>query len=83
MDKSSYDSELLIALGRAVRHTRKAKKMTQEDLGGAAQLDGKYIGKIENGKRNITMINLEKICIGLNMEAHELFKIGYDLSKKR
>jgi len=80
MDKS-YDSELIIAFGRAVRHARKAKKLSQEDLAGTSQLDGKYIGKIENGKLNITMLNLEKICIGLNMEAHDLFKIAYDLSK--
>lgn len=65
--------EILIKFGERVRHLRKEKYLSQEDLSFKAELHRTYIGMIERAEKNITLINIEKIARALNVDVKELF----------
>ena len=53
-------------VGARVRELRNDRGLSQEKLALAAGLDRTYIASVENGKRNISIVNLEKIIVALN-----------------
>lgn len=59
--------------GHAVRTARAAAGLTQEELADRAGLDRSYIGGVERGDRNPTLIVIEKIAGGLGINLAELF----------
>lgn len=61
-------------VGAKVREARKIKGMSQESLALAADLDRSYVGGVERGERNISIINLKKIADALNVSVCELVK---------
>lgn len=69
--KSDVAKQLII-LGKRIREYREESDTTQEELGIKAGLDRTYIGGVERGERNISIINLCKIADALSVEIHEL-----------
>jgi len=65
--------EILIKFGERVRFYRKQKGLSQEQLAFKADLHRTYIGMIERAEKNITLINIEKIAVALNVEISKLF----------
>lgn len=59
--------------GERVRELRKAKGFSQEALALACDLDRTYIGGVERGERNISLINIHKVADALGVKARELF----------
>lgn len=59
--------------GDRVRDLRSTKGMTQEDLASLSGLSRQYIGDVERGIRNISLINIEKIAMALKITLSELF----------
>ena len=55
-----------------VKHYRKKKKLSQEQLAEMSNLSTNYIGDIERANRKVTIDTIEKISKGLNVEAHLL-----------
>lgn len=55
----------LYQFGQRIRELRKLKKMSQEELAYATGLDRTYIGSVERGRRNISLINILKIADAL------------------
>lgn len=51
--------------GQKVRHFRNLKKISQEELADLCGLHRTYIGSVERGERNITLLNAEKIANSL------------------
>ena len=47
--------------------------MSQKDLAYTADLDRSYIASIENGQRNVSIVNIEKIANALNVTIKEFF----------
>ncbi len=66
--------KILVEFGNRVRAIRKEKKLSQEDLAFKANLHRTYIGMIERAEKNITLINIEKIAKGLEINIIDLFK---------
>lgn len=52
-------------VGNRIRELRITAGLSQEKLALAAELDRTYIASVENGKRNISIVNLEKIINAL------------------
>ena len=71
--ESDQATESLKRFGRRVRELRKSKGLSQEALATACGLDRTYIGGIERGERNVSLLNIEKISLALDVPARELF----------
>lgn len=69
--------DILIKFGERVRDLRKEKGLSQEQLSFLANLHRTYIGMIERGEKNITLVNIEKIAIALQIDIHELTKFNH------
>lgn len=59
-------------LGRAIRKQRLALGLSQEKLAEKANLHWTYIGGIERGERNVSLINIVKIARALKTRVSEL-----------
>ena len=59
-------------VGRTIREARKAKGMSQESLALLSGLDRSYVGSVERGERNISILNLKKIASALQVLVSEL-----------
>jgi transcriptional regulator with XRE-family HTH domain len=59
--------------GDRLRKLRKQKELSQEALALACDLDRTYIGGVERGERNISLINIYKIAEALGCDAKDLF----------
>lgn len=60
--------------GTKVRYLRTEKGWSQEKLALNAELDRTYIPSIEAGKRNVSIIVIEKIANAFDVEIIELLK---------
>lgn len=61
-------------VGKRIKEIREIKDMSQKDLAYSSNIDRSYIASVESGKRNISIINLEKIAVALNVSLSEFFK---------
>ena len=61
-------TELAIVLGRNIRKTRKEKNLSQEKLALMCGLDRSYMGRIERGEVNITVLKLYEISKVLKVD---------------
>jgi len=62
----------LIALGEAIKRVRIACGFSQEELALRVEIDRSYMGGIERGESNVTVLNLVKIAGALGMDASDL-----------
>ncbi|MBC2668223.1 helix-turn-helix transcriptional regulator [Novosphingobium piscinae] len=67
-------------IGHAVRRHRQVLRLTQEELAGRADLDRTYIGQIEQGRRNPTMISLQRVAHALGLELDVLVATARDIA---
>ena len=66
--------EILRKIGLNIKELRKLKGFSQEDFALKCGLDRTYISGVENGKRNVAIINLEKILSNLDISFSDFFK---------
>lgn len=65
-------------VGERIRLLRKQAGLSQEKLALKAGLDRTYLAGIESGKRNATILSLEKIATSLNVQIKEFFEFDTD-----
>jgi len=68
--------------GLRVRYFRKLKALSQEELADLSDLHRTYIGSVERGERNITLVNAEKIAESLNEPLASFFIANRDNNGK-
>jgi len=61
------------AFGKRLRGLRKAQGLSQESLALSCDLDRTYIGGIERGERNVSLINIHRLADALGLPAKALF----------
>ncbi|EFO4299165.1 MULTISPECIES: helix-turn-helix domain-containing protein [Enterobacterales] len=59
--------------GENLRRIRMEKNISQENLAFLSGMDRTYVSGIERGKRNVSLVNINKIALALNVEIKELF----------
>jgi transcriptional regulator with XRE-family HTH domain len=60
--------------GNRVRLLRRERGLSQEALALCCGLDRSYIGGVERGERNVSLINIHKIAAALHVEPSEMLK---------
>ena len=64
--------KILLTFGETVRKIRTQKGLSQEQLAHLSDVHRTYIGMIERGEKNITLINIQKIAVGLSVKLVDL-----------
>lgn len=60
--------------GRKLKQIRVSKGISQEKFALSIEMDRTYYASVESGKRNISIVNLEKIAKGFGISLEELFR---------
>lgn len=68
------NEELLKKLGCKIKQLRLSFGLSQEKFALKIDMDRTYLASIESGKRNVSIINLNKIAVGLGITLSELFE---------
>jgi DNA-binding XRE family transcriptional regulator len=70
---SDHDRKLQEKFGARVRALRKREGLSQEALALSCGLDRSYVGGVERGERNISLVNIHAIAKALGVPVRDLF----------
>lgn len=60
-------------IGKRIKELRALKGFSQEELAARADIDRTYVNSVENGRRNISIVNIEKIAKALKTDLAVFF----------
>lgn len=63
-----------VVVGRNIRRLREERELTQEQLAFEAQIDLTYLGGIERGRRNPSLLVLSRIAGALSVQPAALLQ---------
>ena len=66
----------MVQFGIRLREIRERVGVSQEKLADLAKLHRTYVSSVERGKRNISLLNIEKLAIALGVTMGELMPEG-------
>ncbi len=69
---SDIKFDIKIEFGKHLRTLREKRELTQEELAHKAEMHFTYVGQIERGLRNPSLINLHKLAKALKVSAGQL-----------
>lgn len=61
-------------IGNRIRELRSRTGLSQEKFAQKIGMDRTYFASVELGKRNVSIVNIEKIANGLDVTLSEFFK---------
>jgi transcriptional regulator with XRE-family HTH domain len=70
------EGKFLRELGRRVRGRREGRGWTQAELARRCELHRTFVGSVERGERNISILNLRRIAEVLRVPLAELLAAG-------
>lgn len=73
---SSAEQALLGSVGHNIRQLRRRRRMTQQELSQITGLTRTYIGGIERGARNPSLVTLHRMADALGTEAGRLVPVA-------
>ena len=62
--------------GARLRELRKLRAISQLALAHAAELDPTYLSAVEQGRRNVSLVNIQALARALDVSPAELFSEG-------
>ena len=68
-----HDTRFLRELGYRLREQRVKRQLTQEELAEQCGLHRTFIGSVERGERNLSVLNLRRIAKVLRVRLADLF----------
>ena len=74
MNYTEKELQQLNLLALNIKNKRKELNISQEELAGLSGVDRTHISFLERSKRNPSILNLQKVCQGLNTSLSNLLK---------
>jgi transcriptional regulator with XRE-family HTH domain len=74
-----HQDDFLEWFGARVRRLRQQKSLSQEELAQLAGIDRTYIGGVERGERNLSLLNVKRLADALGVNAKDLFDDDFQL----
>lgn len=65
-------ADVRVRFGERLRDIRRRKGVSQETLAGLAGLHRTYVSGVERGERNISLLNIERLAIALDVAMSDL-----------
>jgi len=65
---------ITVELGNRIKNLRLKTGLSQEKFALKIGIDRTYYASVESGRRNISICNINKIAVGLNISLSDLFK---------
>lgn len=65
--------------GGRIRELRQQKELSQEELAQRAEIDRTYVGGVERGERNLSLLNIKKLADALGVKAKDIFDDDFQL----
>lgn len=69
---------LLLNFGTHIKNIRLEHKLSQESLAALSNLDRTYISGVERGKRNISLVNIMKLALALDVLPERLLAFNME-----
>jgi transcriptional regulator with XRE-family HTH domain len=66
------DKKFLRLVGEKVRQVREKRGLTQQELGAQCRLHRTFVGSVERGERNVSILNLRLLARVLRVRLAEL-----------
>ncbi len=63
---------LLRTIGATIRTLRRERGLSQEALAALAQIDRSYMSSVERGLRNVSVLNVARIAVALDVPLRDL-----------
>lgn len=73
MNNPVIRTKILKQFGEGVRVERLKVGLSQEELADLAELDRSYVGGIERGERNVSVVNIMRLAKALGVKASSFF----------
>ena len=67
-------SDIKHAFGRRIRQLRKEHHWSQEQLAEMSGMHWTYIGQVERGERNLTLLSIQSLAKALRIKISHLFR---------
>jgi transcriptional regulator with XRE-family HTH domain len=71
---NNRDRAFLRTIGDRIRDRRTALGLTQAELGERCQLHRTFVGSVERGERNVSVLTLRALAAGLRVKVIDLFQ---------
>ena len=68
------EESILLKFGRRVKELRLERNLTQQQLADISGLHKNYIGMVERGERNPSLVNIDILAKSFNVETSVLMK---------
>lgn len=72
--KSKNDKDILKKLGLRIRDLRLERSISQEELAAIADVHRTYIGMVERGEKNVTILTLVRLSLALEVNVIEILR---------
>lgn len=67
------ETDIRTRFGQRLRELRHAQGLSQEELAFKAGLHRTYVSSAERGKRNVGLVNVERLAQALDIDIRDLF----------
>lgn len=72
------DVQILFRVGCAIREYRELRKFSQEKLAEIASVDRSFLGRVERGEMNVSIITLCEIAQALGITLKDIIDLAYE-----
>ncbi len=76
VNNSDEYENLVLSLCEVIRDCRKKRNLSQSELSRRSGLHRSYIGDLERGARNLSVKNMFRLAVALDISATELVKMA-------